>query len=178
MACRLVGAKPLSEPVLGILFIGPWETNFSEILIGIQTFSFKKMHLKMLSAKWRPFCLDLNVLRVCKETVKSRVCLMFHYYEIREFIKMRNKMSNIQYLRPRIHIFRSKTQWLYTDTSIQSDIKICHQHMAGILGMFFASYRTAGLCLINIWPINQTSVNITDLVISVNKQEHKLPAWS
>ena len=30
----------------GILLIGPLETNFSEILIGIQTFSFKKMHLK------------------------------------------------------------------------------------------------------------------------------------
>ena len=22
------------------------------------------MHMKMLSAKWRPFCLDLNVLRI------------------------------------------------------------------------------------------------------------------
>ena len=46
----------------GILLIGPLGTNFSEILIGIQTFSFKKMHLKMSSAKWRPFCLGLNVL--------------------------------------------------------------------------------------------------------------------
>ena len=46
----------------GILLIGPWGTNFSEILIGIQTFSFKKMHLKMSSAKWCPSCLGLNVL--------------------------------------------------------------------------------------------------------------------
>ena len=46
----------------GILLIGPLGTNFSEILIGIQTFSFKKMHLKMASAKWRPSCLVLNVL--------------------------------------------------------------------------------------------------------------------
>ena len=45
----------------GILLIGPLRT-FSEILIYIQTFSFKKMHLKMSSAKWRPFCLGLNVL--------------------------------------------------------------------------------------------------------------------
>ena len=45
----------------GILLIGPLGTNFIEILIGIQTFSFKKMHLKMSSAKWRPFCLGLNV---------------------------------------------------------------------------------------------------------------------
>ena len=46
----------------GILLIGSLGTNFSEILIGIQTFSFKKMQLKMSSAKWRPFCLGLNVL--------------------------------------------------------------------------------------------------------------------
>ena len=39
----------------GILLIGTLGTNFSESLIGIQTFSFKKMHLKMASAKWRPF---------------------------------------------------------------------------------------------------------------------------
>ena len=37
-------------------------TNFSEILIGILTFSFKKMRLKVSSAKWWPFCLGLNVL--------------------------------------------------------------------------------------------------------------------
>ena len=44
----------------GILLFGPLGTNFSEILIGIQIFSFKKMHLKMSSAKSRPFCLGLN----------------------------------------------------------------------------------------------------------------------
>ena len=46
----------------GILLIGPLGTNFSEILIVIETFSFKKKHLKMLSGKCRPFCLGLNVL--------------------------------------------------------------------------------------------------------------------
>ena len=46
----------------GILLIGPLGTNFSEILIEINTFSFKKMQLKMSFGKWRPFCLGLNVL--------------------------------------------------------------------------------------------------------------------
>ena len=46
----------------GILLIGPLGTNFSEILILIQIFSFKKMHLKMSSAKWCPICLGFNVL--------------------------------------------------------------------------------------------------------------------
>ena len=45
----------------GILLIEHSRTKFSEILIEIQTFSFKKMHLKTSSAKWRPFCLGLNV---------------------------------------------------------------------------------------------------------------------
>ena len=43
----------------GILLIGILVTNFCEI--EIDTFSFKKMHL-IMSAKWRPFCLGLNVL--------------------------------------------------------------------------------------------------------------------
>ena len=46
----------------GIFLIGPLGTNFSEILIEIDTFSLKKMRLKMSSATWRPFCLGLNVL--------------------------------------------------------------------------------------------------------------------
>ena len=52
-----------------ILLIGTLGTNFIEILIGIQTFSFKKMLLKMSSVKWRPSCLGLNMsidmLSVC-----------------------------------------------------------------------------------------------------------------
>ena len=47
---------------VGILLIGPLGTNFSGMLIEIRTFSFKKIHLKMSSGKWRPFCLGLNVL--------------------------------------------------------------------------------------------------------------------
>ena len=47
-----------------LLLIGPLGTNFSEILIEILTFPFKKMHLKMLSAKRGPFCLGLNVLNL------------------------------------------------------------------------------------------------------------------
>ena len=46
----------------GILLIGPLGTHFSEISIKILTFSFTKMRLKVSSAKWRPFCLGLNVL--------------------------------------------------------------------------------------------------------------------
>ena len=46
----------------GILLIGSLGTNWSEILIEIYTFLLRKMHLKMLSGIWQPFCPCLNVL--------------------------------------------------------------------------------------------------------------------
>ena len=44
-----------------ILLIGPLGTNSSQIVIGIQNISFKKIHLKVSSAKWHPFGLGFNV---------------------------------------------------------------------------------------------------------------------
>ena len=46
----------------GILLIGLLGTNFSETLIDTHTFSFKKMRLKMSSAKCRSSCRGLNEL--------------------------------------------------------------------------------------------------------------------
>ena len=46
----------------GKLLLGPLGTDFSEILIDIHTFSFRKMHLKMSSGKWRQLRFGLNVL--------------------------------------------------------------------------------------------------------------------
>ena len=56
---------------VGILFIETLGTNFSEISIEIHTFSFKKMHVKMSSGKWRPCCLGLNVLNKCNVCFRS-----------------------------------------------------------------------------------------------------------
>ena len=61
----------------GLLLIEPLGTNFSEISIGIQTFSFKKMHLNMSSTKWRPFSFGLNVLReimLCHHVLSFYLC--------------------------------------------------------------------------------------------------------
>ena len=46
----------------GILLIGALGTNFSEILIEVQIFSFWKNRLKVSSVKWRAFCVGLNEL--------------------------------------------------------------------------------------------------------------------
>ena len=54
--------EAIIETKSGTLLTGPLGTNFSEILIEIYVFSFKKMHLKMSSGKRRPFCLGLNLM--------------------------------------------------------------------------------------------------------------------
>ena len=66
----------------GILLTGPLGTNFSENLIEIHTFSFKKMHLKMPSGKWRPFCLSFNVLRITVKFVCKFIVTGKHYLSI------------------------------------------------------------------------------------------------
>ena len=62
----------------GIVLIGPLGTNFSEILIEIQTFSLKKMLLKMSSGKRRPSCLGLNVLSNHNKTKHNKTIEAFY----------------------------------------------------------------------------------------------------
>ena len=44
-----------------MMLFGPLEIKFSEILIEIDTFSFKKMGLKMSPVKWRSYLPSLNI---------------------------------------------------------------------------------------------------------------------
>ena len=67
---------------VGISLIGPLGTKFNEILFGIQTFSFKKMHFKMSSAEWRPFCLGLNVLKKSLWLWQSSKQAAFNFHHI------------------------------------------------------------------------------------------------
>ena len=55
MVCRLFCAKPLSIPMF-LLSTGPLGTNLSKFLIKIQNFWITKLYLKILSAKWQPYC--------------------------------------------------------------------------------------------------------------------------
>ena len=68
MACRLDGARGRRQAIIrsnsDILPITPQGTYFNEILFEIQIFSFKKMRLKMSSAKWRLFCPGRDELRM------------------------------------------------------------------------------------------------------------------
>ena len=64
MACRLVGAKPLSEPMLEYRYLDPLEqtsVNFDrKYNIFIQENAFESVVCDR-----RPFCLCLNVLTHC-----------------------------------------------------------------------------------------------------------------
>ena len=54
------GHQAIVSTFAGVVLILTLGTNFSEILREINTFSVKKMYLK-LTAKWRRFCLALNL---------------------------------------------------------------------------------------------------------------------
>ena len=66
--------QAITWTIAGILFIGSLGTNFSEMLIEFHTFSFSKIHLKMSSGKWLPFCLGLNVLTRTRRNIPITKC--------------------------------------------------------------------------------------------------------
>ena len=64
VARRLFGNKPLAEPMLDYDQLDQWQQiSLKYVEIKITQFSFKNMHLKMSSVKWRPFCRGLSVLK-------------------------------------------------------------------------------------------------------------------
>ena len=70
-----------------ILLIGPLGTNFSERLIEVHTFWFKKIYVKISSAEWPPICLGLNVLMnrcpayFCKHTMGFHLMTCIYFYK-------------------------------------------------------------------------------------------------
>ena len=90
-----------------ILLIRTFRTHISEIVNEIHTFSFKKMHFKMSSGKWRPSCLGLNVLNVNKKEYKawtSSGLMVYNYknmiitWELLENCKTNKLIIAIDYL--------------------------------------------------------------------------------
>ena len=96
----------------GILLIGPLGTNFSENLVVILTFSFTKMRFKVSSAKWRPFCLDLNVL-TC--TAKGNTWSMVEHSRFNEMAaNFQATFSNLFFLNRQFLIKEQKLYlWTY-----------------------------------------------------------------
>ena len=127
----------------GIGSIWSLGTNFDEISY-IHTFSFQKMHLKMSSSVWWPFCLSLNVLNAvflleaCKtSTVNSRYLALDGSQNSRARVKWFSRylaLSRIQDHRPTLPgVYNSQVCWaiievltfpgsLHTSTSHQRQI--------------------------------------------------------
>ena len=93
----------------GILLTGHLGTNFSDILIKMQTFSFQKKHLKvswLLSTKWPPFCLGLNDLRWCLCIIDAETSPKFltqsRCHRMRNVVSIHKnyrKISNIRHIK-------------------------------------------------------------------------------
>ena len=131
MASCLVGAKPSSGP--GLLLIEPLGINFSEIFIEIQTFSLKKMHLKVSSAKWRPFCLCLNVVNKYQ---KLRLQVYFHVFP-RKFSNPEGREWNWLNKTP-------KPLWLNTYIVTEQYISSFIQNMSKMNDNIFPSIHFVG----------------------------------
>ena len=108
--------QAMSWTNVGILLIRPIRTNYSKMLIEIHTFSFKKIHLKMSSGNWRPFCLGLNVfirpLHVTLSTLANILlkCVIIRSYVLHLFMAMQ---------RSRLHqrlwiLLRFQCRWNYS----------------------------------------------------------------
>ena len=87
----------------GILLIGPLGTKFNQIVIAIHTFSFTKMHLKLSSAKWRPFCLGLNMLTLVYTLLHLYLPIFFFF-----FLIILTKFCH--WLRPKLSFWQLPTQ--------------------------------------------------------------------
>ena len=68
------------------LSIRPQGKYLSETLFKIQKFWVKEMYLNMPSAKWRPFCLGLNVLKTSKSQAKCHILLWSLSYDWSLFV--------------------------------------------------------------------------------------------
>ena len=92
-----------------ILF-GPLGTNFSEILIKIHTFSFKKMQLKLSSVVWLPW-VSLNVLNL-------EMWDLFNYFEWGNLISTRSLKSLISGLILSLHPANERRRYFVTTSLI------------------------------------------------------------
>ena len=119
-----------------ILLIRPLGTNFNEILLEILTFSFMKMRLKVSSAKWRSFCLGLNVLYeiwrlfwwIYLDVNHMTIFLQMKHMDIRP---LEHQGMEMEYIKIRSTIFRrnyNHVESLISILSLKSGIFLWKTH--------------------------------------------------
>ena len=75
-----------------LMTIGPIGINFNEILIKIPNFSFTKMHVNILCAKWLPFCPGRD------ELIQLEKCLTVSHYLALWRCEFKNLNLRLRYL--------------------------------------------------------------------------------
>ena len=104
-----------------ILLIGSYQTNFSEILIAFLTFLFTKMSFKVSSAKWRAFCLGLNVLN---GSLLSYIMTEAFSFIERQIENLNTIYSNTEQFSS--NITSTHLTWLFDETNAAT--KYCYAH--------------------------------------------------
>ena len=166
----------------GLLLIGPLgKKNFYEILIEILTFSFKKMRLKVSSAKRRPFCLGLNVLRekldhpwdgtvweCCQRQITQAFTILQYQPIFKELINLIENTSILNHTpslpaSSYLRMCREKKEHRFVDayTKKNTDFRSCTQKNPADLRMHTKNNPDLRMCTQN-----------TDLRMRIHKKEH------
>ena len=98
-----------------LLPLGTSGANFSEIFSELHAFSFEKVHLQMLPAKWRQLCLGLNVLQKHPDLWRSDL------YAERTYIRITHRKPK-KLATPK-HLF-SRKFWLHFPFALQGCFRI------------------------------------------------------
>ena len=126
IACHLFGAKPSSKPMLGYYQLEPKEQTSVKFKHNAN-FSFKRMHLKISPAEWRPCCPgEMSWWNQCAHGFP----LVFELYSILYFYRRgyyRNILSHCAFSAPHLIIwhndeFQCRTfKWVWT---IYLDVRV------------------------------------------------------
>ena len=111
----------------GIMLIGPLGANFGDILSEIQTFSLRKIHLKIPSAKCCPFHLGLNGLTIVM--LFAALCCIGRNYN-RTLLYHASETDFILKIFPKKIAFDGNHNFCYSISWISTichDRDICHE---------------------------------------------------
>ena len=122
MSCRLLGAKPLSKPMLGYCQLGPWE----QIAVNF--------YLKISSAKWWPFCpggdeSNKQYQQNCTDVYGKSysyftIYMISHVYPLIGWYSTKCPMRSGKILR----LFKSLHRSMFHDTNIWFDFTVLFRH--------------------------------------------------
>ena len=168
----------------GLLLIGPMGIKSSEFLIAIKAFLFKKMRLKMPSAKRRPFCLELNVLRhqllyLCHDIRKITNIKTARWMVSTEagFMTLKScVITTIFFLVPKWYRKRTPQHYISTETWIKFSIHA--SHIAIILSALMCSLKRIRVSMLCPWHQHINTHRGREKLAAISKttlcQSHRL----